>query len=107
MSGYDRIAYDMSEDTLSEEVRTLAKDLRLFAYHTPDSRRSAPGFPDWVFISPQGVLWRELKTQDGELSSSQRCVRNFLIAAGHDWAVWRPADLRSGRIEQELRALRP
>lgn len=106
MTGYDRIAYEMSEDDLSEEVRKLAKDLRLFAYHTPDSRRLAPGFPDWVFISPQGVLWRELKTQSGDLSRSQRQVRDMLIASGHNWAIWRPWDLRSGLIRRELEALR-
>lgn len=102
---YDPIAYAMSEDELSEAVRTMAKAFRLFAYHTHDSRRSAPGFPDWVFISVRGVLWRELKKQDGDLSSSQRRVRDLLIAAGQDWGLWKPADLRSGRIEQELRAL--
>ena len=97
----------MTEAELESAVRDLLALYRLYGYHTQDSRRSQPGFPDWVIVSVNGVLWRELKSETGELSTHQRQWRNLLIAAGQDWAVWKPRDLRSGRIEQELQALRP
>ena len=95
----------MTEGELERHVRRLLADLRLYGYHTHDSRRSAPGFPDWVIIGRAGVLFRELKSAAGELSPEQRRVRNLLMAAGQDWAVWRPADLASGRIARELAAV--
>lgn len=95
----------VTEAELERAVRDLLKLHRLWGYHPYDSRRSEPGFPDWVIIGSR-VLWRELKTDGGELRPDQRRVRNLLLAAGEDWAVWRPADLRSGRIDQEMRAVR-
>jgi hypothetical protein len=59
------------------------------------------GWPDWTIIGTR-VLWRELKTGDGQLTTEQRRVGWLLIAAGAEWAIWRPEDLTSGRIEREL-----
>lgn len=73
-------------------------------YHAYDSRRSVPGWPDLVLIG-QGIIYRELKSATGTLRPDQRDWRDMLRAAGADWAIWRPADLESGRIEAELRAL--
>lgn len=95
----------MTEAELERAVRALLKTYRLWGYHPYDSRRSQPGFPDWVVISPKGVLWRELKTDTGQLTKEQVRVRNMLQAAGEDWSCWRPADLLSGRIARELAAI--
>ncbi|WP_142133358.1 VRR-NUC domain-containing protein [Arthrobacter sp. SLBN-83] len=75
------------------------------AYHTHDSRRSAPGFPDLVLVSPKRarVLFRELKTDVGRVSPDQRKWVDGLTAAGADAGVWRPADLVSGRVVAELK----
>ena len=62
------------------------------------------GFPDLVIAGPGGVLFRELKSAAGTLSAEQRMWLHALKSA--DVGVWRPADLQSGRIEQELRAVR-
>ena len=74
-------------------------------YHTHDSRRSEPGFPDLVLVSSKHrrVLFRELKTDKGRVSPEQRRWIDGLTAAGADAGVWRPADLRSGRVTKELR----
>lgn len=94
----------MSELELDKEVRRLLKSYGLYGYHTHDSRRSAPGFPDWVIVGSR-VLYRELKAEYGKMSSEQTTVRYLLIAAGADWDVWRPSDLTSGRVARELSAL--
>ncbi|MDQ1053198.1 hypothetical protein QE394_001126 [Arthrobacter sp. SORGH_AS 212] len=75
------------------------------AYHTHDSRRSAPGFPDLVLVSTRRVrvLFRELKTDKGRVSPDQRTWIDGLTAAGMDAGVWRPADLTSGRVLAELK----
>ena len=75
------------------------------AYHTHDSRRSAPGFPDLVLVNPPTgrVLWRELKTNKGRVSPEQRAWLDGLTAAGMDAGVWRPNDLDTGLVVAELR----
>jgi hypothetical protein len=64
------------------------------------------GFVDLVLVGDGGVLFRELKSTQGVLSDEQRVWLNTLAQAGQNAGVWRPADLRSGRILAELRAIR-
>lgn len=74
------------------------------AYHTHDSRRSAPGFPDLVLVSSKRgrLLFRELKTDVGRVSKDQLKWLAGLTAGGADAGVWRPADLASGVVVAEL-----
>jgi hypothetical protein len=95
---------DRGPDSLDAHVRKLMKDLGLLAFHTRDSRRSEQGYPDWTIVGKR-VLFRELKTQRGRLSPSQKGWLAKLTAAGQDAGVWRPADLMSGRIAGELIAI--
>lgn len=96
----------MTEAALQDAVAGLIRWLGLLAYHTYDSRRSGPGFPDLVIAGPGGHLFRELKTRTGKLSPAQQQWIERLGSAGADVAVWRPADLTSGRIQAELEAIR-
>ena len=85
----------MSEDELMENIRCLVTDLGLYAYHAADSRRSwGPGFPDLVIAGPNGILFREAKTDAGQLSRDQKLSGYRLAESGADWGVWRPGDLR-------------
>jgi hypothetical protein len=95
----------MSEAELERQVRRLARDLGLLEYHTHDSRRSPGGFPDLVCVGPGGVLFRELKRQGKSPTPAQQQWLDALAAAGQDAGVWRPEDLLSGRIGQELAAI--
>lgn len=95
----------MTEAELEAEVRRLLADRRLYGYHPYDSRRDTAGWPDWVILGRGRILYRELKTDFGQLSPEQSRVRNLLVVAGADWDIWRPVDLRSGRIQRELAAL--
>lgn len=100
----DQQAAGMTEAVLQTRVLAHARVLGWLAYHTHDSRRSAPGFPDLVLVHPaQGrVLYRELKTQRGRLRPEQRQWLDALTAAGGDAAVWRPIDLLTDRIQHDL-----
>lgn len=97
-------AAGMSEAVLQARVLAHARVLGWMAYHTHDSRRSQPGFPDLVLVSErQGrVLYRELKTERGRLSDAQRVWLRALTAAGQDAGVWRPMDLFTDRVTQAL-----
>jgi hypothetical protein len=94
----------MTEPELQEAVRVMCARLGLYQHHTYDSRRSALGFPDCVIINLRDgtVMWRELKSDTGQQTTDQKRVGYALKAGGHDFAVWRPADLASGKIGRQL-----
>lgn len=96
----------ITEEQFQQQVIDLAKlhGYRLI-YHTHNSRRSAPGFPDLVLVSEHRcrALFRELKTDTGRLSPDQFDWITSMSLAKLDAGVWRPADLQSGRIVKELK----
>lgn len=65
------------------------------------------GWLDLFIVDPHGggVLVREAKGEKESLTAEQREWLSWLSACGLDADVWRPVDLRSGRIERELKAL--
>lgn len=98
----------MGEGELRARVVELVAYRGLYLKAHPDSRRdqvSNPGFPDLVIVGPGGVLWRELKDATDTASRAQLAWGDLLRAAGQDWAIWRPADLRAGHVEHQLIAL--
>jgi hypothetical protein len=96
------MAEDRGPDSLDAHVRKLMGDLGLWGFHVADARRSPAGWPDWVILGGAGSLFRELKSERGQLSIDQRRVGSMLTRAGLDWAVWRPRDLISGVIAAQL-----
>lgn len=91
----------MSEAELQRVVAEACARLHLSHYHTYDSRRSEPGFPDSVIVG-QRIIYRELKSATGELKPEQRRWGARIAHAGGDWAVWRPRDWESGVILNQL-----
>lgn len=76
------------------QVIPLARMCGFVVYHTHDSRRSEPGFPDLVLVRPPRFILAELKRQDGKLTGPQRRWQTLLAACpGVETHVWRPADL--------------
>jgi hypothetical protein len=93
----------MTEAQLLQAVRDLAKLTGWETYHTHNSRRSEPGWPDLVCANAKQrrVLFVELKTATGSVSKHQEKWLALLAACGQEAAVWRPADL-----EEVARVLR-
>ena len=94
----------MTEAELQAQIVDLCKHMGLLVYHTYDSRRSQPGFPDLVIVGKYGVLYRELKTDRGRLRPEQDQWLEALHATGADASVWRPRDWPT-RVHRELSAL--
>jgi hypothetical protein len=59
------------EKQFQTAVVDMARWLGWSVYHTHDSRRSEPGFPDLVLVSDR-VIFAELKTTTGVLAPAQR-----------------------------------
>jgi hypothetical protein len=92
----------MSEEELMTRVGRLCRDLRLLAYHTHDSRKSPPGYPDWHIVGHGKSIFRECKTEHGRITKDQDQWISRLREAGYDVEVWRPRDWFDGRIQREL-----
>lgn len=91
-----------SEKEFQNQVIELALLNGFRYYHTHDSRRSNPGFPDLVLVRaiPPRVIFAEIKASHGSLSPAQRVWINELRAAGAEVYVWYPDDFDS--IQQIL-----
>ena len=81
----------MTEKQFQMQIVMVAKANGWTVYHTYDSRRSEPGFPDLVLVRDR-VLFRELKTDAGRMSNAQEAWGQKLTEAGADFKVWRPQD---------------
>ena len=53
------------------QVLKLAEQAGWKAYHTFDSRRSEPGWPDLVLVRGVQLIFLELKTEEGVVSDDQ------------------------------------
>ena len=81
----------LTERQWQTEVVNLARHQGWLVYHTYDSRRSEPGFPDLVLVRG-AVIFVELKTDKGRLTKAQKRWLTRLRDAGADVWVWRPCD---------------
>lgn len=87
---------DLTEKQWQKQVVDLAVQLGFKrAYHTFDSRRSHPGFPDLVLVRER-IIYAELKREprvSSPVSDAQKDWLDALSAAGGECYLWRPADL--------------
>jgi hypothetical protein len=96
----------MTEADLQRAVMDLCRWLGLLVFHSTDSRRdSCAGYPDLTICGQRGLILRELKSAKGTLRPEQRDWLSRLQQAGADADIWRPTDMASGRIKDELTAL--
>ncbi len=80
---------DVLEKEWQQQVVALLRLLGYRCYHTHDSRRSQPGFPDLVAIRDR-VVYLELKREEGVVSEKQREWIAALHRAGAEVYVARP-----------------
>ena len=92
----------MSEKALQDAVIELARWRGWLVYHTHDSRRSEPGFPDLTMVRGTRLGFVELKSAKGKLSEAQHDWLAALMFAGAWVRIWRPQDWHDGTIEKEL-----
>jgi hypothetical protein len=83
-------------------------------YHTFDSRRSAPGFPDLVLVRGESLLFVECETDRGGVSPAQAQWIEALRGTGAEVRLWRPvywdeikARLRRSGSERPATRTRP
>lgn len=93
----------MTEARLQQQVIDLARWAGFMHYHTVDSRKSRPGFPDLVLVhaSTGRLLFAELKAEKGRLRPEQVTWLR-LLGLRHEAHLWRPADWESGAIRKAL-----
>ena len=97
----------MSEAELLARVVLLMDELGLAWHHCYEPRccGGSPGWPDLTIAGSGGIVFRELKSEDGRVTLKQRQLGRRILAAGGNWGVWRPVNLDSGSIESVLRHL--
>ena len=113
----DAFPKDMHETReLQPAVIELAKARGWMVYHTHDSRRSEPGFPDLVAVRRQArptgdlsrLLFVELKSAKGVVTEAQQAwvYALFGVEEANDTVevhLWRPEHWHDGTIEEVLR----
>ena len=83
-----------TEAQLQARIVAEAKVNGWLAYHTFDSRKSEPGFPDLVLVKGDLVWFLELKTERGKVSKAQAAwLRALELVAEVRAEVLRPRDL--------------
>ena len=90
----------MTENVWQAACISLAHNLRWRVYHTFDSRRSQPGFPDLVLVRER-IIFAELKDMRRQLTTAQSEWLDDLRRAGAEAYVWRPSDYPE--VERTLR----
>lgn len=81
------------ERAFQQRIRDTAALYRWRYYHTYDSRRSAPGFPDVVLVRDHRLIFAELKTDTGRITPAQLAWLASLERVTEVQAhVWRPRD---------------
>lgn len=99
----------ITEKELQQAVVELAQYFRWKTYHTFDSRRSDPGFPDLVMVRNDRMIFAELKSSTGRVSTAQTDwlaaieIVESCTAGLVRCFVWRPEDWATGEIERVLR----
>ena len=82
------------ESVLQTQVLALARLYNWRAYHTFDSRRSPPGYPDLHLVRGTRQVFAELKTQRGRLTRDQcEWLEALRAIPTNECFVWRPSDV--------------
>jgi hypothetical protein len=88
----------MKEAEWQRWVVRLAGMNKWLIYHTYDSRRSQPGFPDLVLVGHERLIFCELKSEKGRLRKEQKVWLSALLATKTcETYVWRPSEHESVR----------
>lgn len=86
----------ITEAEFQQQVIDMAGKCGWKSYHTHDSRRSNPGFPDLVLVRGSRCIFVECKREDGKVSPEQKEWLEALANCHHgvEAFVWRPGEWR-------------
>lgn len=70
----------------------FARSIGWLVYHTRDSQKSAPGYPDVVMLRGSRQVVAEFKSGHGAVASAQVIWLTAYRDAGAETYVWRPQD---------------
>jgi len=93
--------HDASERLFQDKVEQIAKMNSWLIFHASPHmvrpgvwRSDGKGFPDLCLCHPsRGLIFAELKSQEGRLSHEQKLWAEALLNAGVEHYVWRPNQL--------------
>lgn len=89
----------LSEKAFMSAVLRVAKQHDWLCYHTHDSRKSAPGYPDVTLARlpgpgrPGEVIWAELKVEAPLTIEQERWLATLSHVQHTEAHLWRPADM--------------
>ena len=86
----------ISEKQFQAQLVELAGYCGWLCYHTHDSQRSAPGFPDLALVRPPRLVFAELKSEEGRIRPEQRTWLEALTGCTQapESYLWRPRNLQ-------------
>lgn len=82
----------VSEKSFMATVTAFAKLYGWKVFHVYNSQRSEPGFPDLVMVRLDRVVFAELKTDTGKVTTSQQEWLDLLKRTPTEVYLWRPRD---------------
>ncbi len=83
----------MSEREYQDLITEYAELKGFLKYHTWNSRRSDPGFPDLVLVRPPRLIFAEVKRESGKVTVHQRRWLDTLGEIPHlETYLWYPSD---------------
>lgn len=98
----------MNEKELTRSIISVARDAGWLVSHAYNSRKSEPGLPDLIMVKPPRVIFAEIKTEKGRLSTGRMNKANtrwlpgqddWLEALSHcigvEYYLWRPGDVEN------------
>lgn len=93
LAGLPPLAPGATEAEFQRRVMDEARRRNWLAYHTRDSRRSEPGFPDTVMVRAGRVVFAELKSAVGQPTDEQaKWLAALRAVEGIEVYLWRPKD---------------
>jgi hypothetical protein len=86
------VTLPVSEKEWQQTIVDAARTLGFLCYHTFDSRKSTPGYPDLTLLKHGRLIFVEVKTDKGVCSEAQQEWLTELSRTGLEVYVWRPSD---------------
>ena len=92
----------MSEKAYQDQIVQLAKANNWLVYHTYDSRRSEPGFPDLIMVKGRRLIAIEVKKEGKKTTPAQDMWISAmnLVVSTSAW-VARPSDWEDVKLDLE------